>query len=61
MAELTSAVTAVSAAESAIPELTAGGPNHDDQNAATNSKWGQNRDNPAIAGRQGSVPKKQKN
>jgi hypothetical protein len=66
-----SAITAVSVAASAILELTAtttkqtatdeGGTNDDDQNVGTNSQWGRNRDNPAIAGRQGGVPKKQKN
>ncbi len=71
VAELTSAISAVSAAASAISELTAvttkrtiaedGGTNNDDQNRATNSLWGQNRDNPAVAGRQERVPKKQKN
>ncbi len=71
MAEFPSAITAVSAAASAISEFTAattkqtvaddGGTNDDDHNMATNTVWGRNRDNPAIAGRQGSGTKKQKN
>ncbi len=71
MAELTSAVTAVSAAALAILELTAvttkqtaaenGGTNEDDQIADTDSVWGWNSANPKINGHQGSVPKKQKN
>jgi hypothetical protein len=66
-----SAISTVSAAAPAISELTTGttkqtaaedgGTNDDDQNAATNFVWVRNRDNPANAGRQGSVPKKQKN
>jgi hypothetical protein len=71
VAELTTAISAFSTAALAISELTAvttkrtadedGGTNDDDQIAATNPVWGQNRDNPAVAGHQGSVPKKQKN
>jgi hypothetical protein len=68
VAELMSAISAVSAAALAISELTAattmctaadGGTN--DNDAATDSKWGRNRDNPAVAGRQECVPKKPKN
>jgi hypothetical protein len=69
--ESTSVVTSVSAAALAISELTAattkqtsadeGGTNDDGQNVGTNSQWGRNRVSPTIAGRQGSVPKKQKN
>jgi hypothetical protein len=70
VAELTSAITAVSAAALAISEFTAvttkqtaadeGGTNDNDQNVGINSQWGRSRDNPAIAARQGGVPKKQK-
>jgi hypothetical protein len=65
VAELTSAISAFSAAALAISELTAattkrtatdGGTN--DNDAATNPKWGRNRDNPAVAGRQEHVPHK---
>ncbi len=71
MVELTTAISAVFAAASAISELTAmttkrtaaeeGGTNYNDQVVATNPVWGRNCDNPAVAGHQGSVPKKQKN
>jgi hypothetical protein len=71
VAELTTAMSAVSAAALAISELTAattkqtaaeeGETNDDDRIAATNPVWGQNHDNPAVAGRQRSVPKKEKN
>jgi hypothetical protein len=71
VAELTSAVSTLSAAALAISELTAtttkrnaaedGRTNDNDHEAATNSIRGWNHDNPAVAGRQGSVPKKQKN
>ncbi len=70
VSKLTTASSAVSMAALAISELTVattkrttaedGGTNDDDQIAATNSIWGQNRDKPAIAGYQGSMPKKQK-
>jgi hypothetical protein len=60
VAELTSVFSAVSAAALAISELTAvtnkrtaaedGETNDDD--AAANSEWGQNRNNPALAGHQ---------
>jgi hypothetical protein len=71
VAELTSAISTVSAAALAISEFTAtttkrnaaedGGTNDDDHDAATDSVWGRNRDNPTVAGRQERVPKKQKN
>jgi hypothetical protein len=71
VAELTTTISTVSAAALAISELTAtttkrtateeGGTNDDDQIVATNPRWGRNRDNPALADHQGSVPKKQKN
>ncbi len=68
MAELTSFVSAVSAAASAISELTAAsnkraaaedGETNDDDVAA-NSKWGQNCNNPTAAGHQERMPKKPK-
>jgi hypothetical protein len=69
VAKVTSAVSAVSAAALAIIELTAatskctaagdGGTNDDD--VATNSEWGRNCDNSAVAGLQERVPKKPKN
>ncbi len=68
VAELTTAVSAVSAAASAISELTAAttkrtaaesGETNDDD-AIDDSKWGQNRNNPAVAGRQEPVLKKPK-
>ncbi len=66
VAEFTSAVSAVSAAASAISELTsvttkrnAADGETNDNDVATNSKWGQNRDNPAVAGRQERVQKRQ--
>ncbi len=68
VAELTSAISAVSAAASAISELTAATTKHtaadggtNDNDAATNSEWGQNHDNPISAGRQEHVPKTPKN
>jgi hypothetical protein len=69
VAELTSAISAVSAAASAISELTAMTNKHtaaedgetNDDDAAADSKWGQNRNNPAVAGCQERVPKKTKN
>ncbi len=66
--KLMSTVSSVSAAALAISELTAttikrtpaeGETN--DNDAATNSEWGWNHDNPAVAGRQERVPKKPKN
>ncbi len=68
VAELTTAISTVSAAALAISELTAvttrrtaaesGEAN--DNDAVTNSKWGQNHNNPAVAGCQEHVPKKPK-
>ncbi len=68
-AELTSAVNAVSAAASAISELTAvtnkrtatedGETN--DNDAAADSKWGWNCNNPTVACHQERMPKKPKN
>jgi hypothetical protein len=58
VAELTTAVSAVSAAASAISELTAAttkctaaesGETNDDD-AVVDSKWGRNRNNPAVVG-----------
>ncbi len=68
MAELTSAVSAVSAAAFDISEITATTNNKrtaevgetNDNDAAANSKWGQNCNNPAVAGCQVHVPKKPK-
>ncbi len=68
VAESMSAVSAVSAAASANSELTAtttkgtaadGETNNND--AATDSKWGQNHDNSAVADCQERMPKKPKN
>ncbi len=68
VAELTTAISAVSAAASAIFELTAvitkrtaaeSGVTNDDD-AFAGSELGQNRNNPAVAGRQEHVPKKPK-
>jgi hypothetical protein len=72
VAELTSAVTVISAAESAISELTTavtakqagaeeGGTKDDDSKEENDSTWGSNQGNPALAGCQEQVPKKQKN
>ncbi len=66
MAELTTAVSAVSAAASAISELTVASTKRagadcevtNDSDACDKSEWGRNRDNPAVAGRQEHVPKK---
>jgi hypothetical protein len=67
-AELTTAISAVSAAALAISELTAmitkctaaeSGETNDDD-AVANSKWGWNRNNPAVSGRQEHMPKKPK-
>ncbi len=71
VAELTSAISAVSATALAISELTDvttkhtaaddGGANDNDHDMATDSVWGRNGNNPAVAGYQERVPKKQKN
>jgi hypothetical protein len=68
VAELMTTISAVSAAALAISELTAvttkrtaaefGETNEDD--AIVESKWGQNRNNPAVAGHHKHVPKKPK-
>ncbi len=66
IAELTTAVSAVSAAASAISELTVASTKRaaadcevtNDSDAHDKPKWGRNRDNPAVAGRQEHVPKK---
>jgi hypothetical protein len=69
VAELTTAVSAVSAAALAISELTAATTKraaaeceetNDDDAIGADSKWGWNRNNPAVAGRQERVPKKPK-
>ena len=64
VAELMSAVSAVSAAALAISELTATSNKHaaeygetNDDDVAADSEWGWNRNNPAVAGRQERVPK----
>ncbi len=66
MAELTTAISAVSAAALAISELTAAttkrnaaesGETNDDD-AIVDSEWGHNRNNPTVAGRQDRVPHK---
>jgi hypothetical protein len=65
-AELTTAVSAVSAAASAISELTAATTKRaaaecgatNDSDAIGEPKWGRNRNNPMVAGRQEHVPKK---
>jgi hypothetical protein len=64
-----SAVRAVSAAALVISELTtainkrtaAEDGETNDNDVAADSKWGQNRNNPAVAGCQECVPKKPKN
>ncbi len=61
---MTSTVSVVSAAASAVSELTAASAKHatadcevtNDNDA--DSAWGHNRDNPAVAGCQEHVPKK---
>jgi hypothetical protein len=67
VAEMASAISAVSAAATAVSELTSpsnkraaedGEPNNHD--AAADSKWGWNRNNPAVAGCQECMPKKPK-
>jgi hypothetical protein len=67
VAELTTAVIAVSAAASAISELTAATTKHaateceeTNDSDAIGISWGRNRDNPAFAGHQEHVPKKPK-
>ncbi len=71
VAELTSAIAAVSAAALAISELTAvttkqnaaeeGGTKDDDSKDDNDLLWGENCGNPALSGRQESMPKKQNN
>ncbi len=66
MSELTTAVSAVSAAASAISELTVASTKRaaadcevtNDSDANDQPRWGCNRDNPAVAGRQEHVPMK---
>ncbi len=66
MAELTTAISAVSAAASAISELTTGTTKRaaaecgetNDSDATGKPEWGRNHNNPAVAGRQEHVPKK---
>jgi hypothetical protein len=68
MAELTAAISAVAAAASAISKLTAATTKRaateceetNDSDAIGEPKWGRNRNNPAVAGRQEHVPKKPK-
>jgi hypothetical protein len=68
VAELTAAISAVSAAALAISELTAATTKRaaaecgetNDIDAIGESEWGPNRNNPAVAGRQEHVPKKPK-
>ncbi len=68
VAELTTAVSAVSAASLATSELTAATTKRtatecvetNDSDAICKPKWGRNRNNPAVAGRQEQVPKKPK-
>jgi hypothetical protein len=66
VSDLTTAVSAVSAAALAISELTVVSTKRaaaecdvtNDSDAIDEPKWGRNRDNPAVAGRQENVPKK---
>jgi hypothetical protein len=66
MSELTTAVSTVSTAASAISELTVASTKRaatdcevtNDSDANDQPEWGCNCDNPAIAGRQEHVPKK---
>ncbi len=66
MAELTTAVSTVSAAALAISELTVATTKlaaadcevTNDSDANDQPGWGRNRDNPVVAGRQEHVPKK---
>ncbi len=68
MAELTTAISAVYAAASAISELTvvttkrtaAECGETNDSDAIGEPEWGRNRNNPAVAGRQVHMPKKPK-
>jgi hypothetical protein len=68
VAELTTAFSAVFAAALAISELTAVTTKctaaecveTNDHDAIVEPKWGRNRNNPAVAGRQEHVPKKPK-
>ncbi len=71
VAELTSAITAVSTVALAISKLTAlttkqsateeGGTNNNAQNVDNDSSWGINHGDPTLAGLQGSMPIKQTN
>ncbi len=66
IAELTTAVCAVSAAASTISELTVASTKRaaadcevtNNSDAHDKPEWGRNRDNPVVAGRQEHVPKK---
>ncbi len=66
VAELTTAISTVSAAVSSIFGLTAmttkcaaaEGGETNDSDAIGKPKWGRNRNNPAVAGRQNHVSKK---
>ncbi len=66
VSNLTTAVSAVSAAASAISELTVASTKRtaaecdvtNDSDAIDEPKWGCNHDNPAVAGRQEKMPKK---
>jgi hypothetical protein len=66
VSDLTTAVSAASAAVSAISELTVASTKcpvaecevTNDSDAIDEPKWGRNRDNPAVAGRQENVPTK---
>ncbi len=68
VAELTTAISAVSAAASAITELISATTKRtaaecgetNDSDAIGEPEWGRNRNNPAVAGRQVHVPKKLK-
>ncbi len=68
VAELTTTISVVSAAELAISELTAATTKRaaaecgetNDSDAIGEPKWGRNRNNPAVAGRQENVPKTKK-
>jgi hypothetical protein len=68
VAELMTAIRAVSAAALAISELTAATTKHtaaecvetNDSDVIGKPEWGRNRNNPAVAGRQEHVPKKPK-
>jgi hypothetical protein len=68
VAELTTAISAISAAASGISELTAATTKRtaaecgetNDSDAIGEPKWGRNSNNPAVAGRQEHAPKKPK-